>query len=189
MRLGVVCLPQSTNGRRDMWRRYHQDHAETVVALPRLPTGHIEKVLLHGRLREGDAVALTGVGRDAACLTTRRQANFTLERVEQEERTATSGAKSSPVPERVRERHEEKGRQRRGTAAQSSIGTPSNRQSPIDNLSIGTRQSQICGYSISSLVNASSGSTKYSISRSSSSSSGDGGGGGGGSSAGIRTFR
>jgi len=39
---------------------------------------------------------------------------------------------------------------------------------------------------ISSRVNASSGSTKYSISRSSSSSSGDGGGG---SSAGIRTFR
>ena len=44
-------------------------------------------------------------------------------------------------------------------------------------------------YSISSRVKASSGSTKYSISRSSSSSSGDGGGGGGGSSAGIRTFR
>ena len=44
-------------------------------------------------------------------------------------------------------------------------------------------------YSISSLVNASSGSTKYSISRSSSSSSGVGGGGGGGSSAGIRTCR
>jgi hypothetical protein len=44
-------------------------------------------------------------------------------------------------------------------------------------------------YSTSSLVKASSGSTKYSISRSSSSSSGDGGGGGGGSSAGIRTFR
>ena len=39
------------------------------------------------------------------------------------------------------------------------------------------------------LVNASSGSTKYSISRSSSSSSGDGGGGGGGSSAGMRTLR
>src|SRR6186997_2719571 len=36
------------------------------------------------------------------------------------------------------------------------------------------------GYSISSLVKASSGSTKYSISRSSSSSSGVGGGGGGG---------
>ena len=44
-------------------------------------------------------------------------------------------------------------------------------------------------YSTSSRVNASSGSTKYSISRSSSSSSGDGGGGGGGSSAGIRTCR
>jgi hypothetical protein len=45
-------------------------------------------------------------------------------------------------------------------------------------------------YSISSRpVNASSGSTKYSISRSSSSSSGVGGGGGGGSSAGIRTCR
>src|SRR3954452_14799010 len=44
-------------------------------------------------------------------------------------------------------------------------------------------------YSTSSLVKASSGSTKYSISRSSSSSSGDGGGGGGGSSAGMRTFR
>ena len=45
-------------------------------------------------------------------------------------------------------------------------------------------------YSIStSLVNASSGSTKYSISRSSSSSSGVGGGGGGGSSAGILTWR
>jgi hypothetical protein len=43
------------------------------------------------------------------------------------------------------------------------------------------------GYSISSRVKASSGSTKYSISRSSSSSSGVGGGGGGGSSAGIRT--
>ena len=44
-------------------------------------------------------------------------------------------------------------------------------------------------YSPSSRVNASSGSTKYSISRSSSSSSGVGGGGGGGSSAGIRTCR
>jgi hypothetical protein len=44
-------------------------------------------------------------------------------------------------------------------------------------------------YSISSLVNASSGSTKYSISRSSSSSSGVGGGGGGGSSTGMRTCR
>ena len=44
-------------------------------------------------------------------------------------------------------------------------------------------------YSMSSLVNASSGSTKYSISRSSSNSSGVGGGGGGGSSAGIRTCR
>src|SRR5919112_1047244 len=44
---------------------------------------------------------------------------------------------------------------------------------------------QFSAYSISSLpVNASSGSTKYSISRSSSSSSGVGGGGGGGSSAG-----
>jgi hypothetical protein len=44
-------------------------------------------------------------------------------------------------------------------------------------------------YSISSRVNASSGSTKYSISRSSSNSSGVGGGGGGGSSAGMRTWR
>ncbi len=44
-------------------------------------------------------------------------------------------------------------------------------------------------YSISSRVNASSGSTKYSISRSSSSSSGVGGGGGGGSSGGMCTCR
>jgi hypothetical protein len=41
----------------------------------------------------------------------------------------------------------------------------------------------------SSLPKASSGSTRYSISRSSSSSSGDGGGGGGGSSCGMRTCR
>jgi hypothetical protein len=56
-----------------------------------------------------------------------------------------------------------------------------NRQSPIDN--------RIPAHSISSLVNASSGSTKYSISRSSSSSSGVGGGGGGGSSGGMCTCR
>lgn len=50
------------------------------------------------------------------------------------------------------------------------------------------RRRDYARYSISSLVKASSGSTKYSISRSSSSSSGVGGGGGG-SSGGIRTCR
>ena len=72
---------------------------------------------------------------------------------------------------------------KRAMISRSSPAVPPirNPQSPIRRSPIGNRQSTIEGYSISSRVNASSGSTKYSISRSSSSSSGVGGGGGGGS--------